>query len=216
MIFELILDISRQYRKLIVVTILLLSVIGISIFSYLAITRSGKMAVEVHVAPSDATITVRSKQGMSEISDGTAYLKPGDYTVTVEKSGYEKYTIEQTFDDSRNIIVASLVPVSDEAKKWMQDHQDEYKENEKYGSRQAQQRSEVFFANNPLTTQLPYQDPYYQIGYKNGKDGNAVITVSTESPRYRYFAIKKIQSMGYDIADYKIEFTNYKNPLESK
>ncbi len=73
-----------------------------------------------------------------------------------------------------------------------------------------------FIDDNPITTRLPYIDPYYTIAYKTvGETSNdIVITIRTPSPRYRYVAIEKLKAWGYDVTDYKIEFIDFKNPLE--
>lgn len=216
MIFEVIIDLIVQYRKRIAFFIVIISVLGISILGYLAVTRAGKMAVDVHVVPSDAKVTIDGKKAFLFTNTGTTYVKPGEYTVIVEKTGYEKYETKLTFDDTRNMIVRSLAPISDEAKEWAKQHEADYQQNERYGGDVARQNGQHFFKNNPLARQLPIQDPYYQIGYITGEDNQATITINTPSPRYRYFAVKRLESLGYSAADYEVVFKDYKNPLESK
>lgn len=74
----------------------------------------------------------------------------------------------------------------------------------------------TFVSDNPIVKQLPYQHPYYSINYKTvGETTNdIIITIRTPSPRYRYSAVEKLKSWGYDPTDYSIEFIDYKNPLE--
>ncbi|MEO5950668.1 MAG: hypothetical protein ABIQ04_04425 [Candidatus Saccharimonadales bacterium] len=76
--------------------------------------------------------------------------------------------------------------------------------------------SSSFLTDNPIVSRLPYQDPYYNISYKTDSQttNQITLTIRTPSPRYRYTAIGKLQSWGYDPTDYKIEFIDYKNPLE--
>ncbi len=75
---------------------------------------------------------------------------------------------------------------------------------------------ESFIKDNPIVTNLPYINPYYSIEYKTaGETSNEItLTIRTPSPRYRYEAVKQIRGWGFDPTSFKIEFIDYKNPLE--
>ena len=76
---------------------------------------------------------------------------------------------------------------------------------------------ESFVKDNPIVTNLPYINSYYSIEYKTaGETSNEItLTIRTPSPRYRYEAVKQIRGWGYDPTSFKIEFIDYKNPLEA-
>ena len=196
----------------------LLQLIGVGLFILIVawalatyITRSGKVAVVVRVVPSSATISVNN----TNIGNGTHYLKPGQYTFTATKDGFEqqKITTTITSDKDQNVVALSLVPKSDEAQKWADSHQDEYKKNETYGAIQASNDGKYFTDKNPITTKLPFTDPYFTIGYTPNPDNTITLTVSTPSPRYRFYAVEQIRKMGYDPTDFKIVFKDFNNPL---
>lgn len=66
----------------------------------------------------------------------------------------------------------------------------------------------------PITKRLPFNDPYYIIGYKTvGTSNDIVVTIHTSSPRYRYYALKQLYTLGFDPTDYVIEYSDFKNPL---
>jgi hypothetical protein len=90
------------------------------------------------------------------------------------------------------------------------------KKNESYGAIEASNNGKYFTAKNPITTKLPYNDPYYTIGYTPRTDGGVDLTISTPSPRYRFYAVEKIRELGYDPTDFVIVFKDFKNPLGDK
>lgn len=178
------------------------------------ITRIGKLPVTMAVVPSDASVTIDGQA----LGSGTQWLKPGTYTATMKKDGFEaqKRLAVVSDEKSQNVIAASLVPKSDEAKRWASEHDKQYKDNEKYGALQAKAENEYFVSQNPIVKKLPYVDPYYTIGYVTGSNDSLTITIQSSSPRYRFYAVEKIRDMGYDPTDFVIQFKDFKNPLEAK
>ncbi len=182
--------------------------------AFILLSRIGKLPVTVSVVPSDATITVNNQ---SE-GNGTAWLVPGTYKVKIKKDGYtpQEKTVIVSDKKTDNVVVASLKPESDEAKKWATEHAKEYKDNEKYGAIEASSNGEYFSAINPITKKLPFTDPYYKIGYIVGDKQSITLTVATTSPRWRFYAVEKIREWGYEPTDFVISFTDFKNPLEMR
>lgn len=176
------------------------------------ISRSGKVGLYVSIAPSNATVKI----GDSQYGRGTQWLAPGTYPVEVTRDGFEevKRTIIVSGDKEQNVLAVSLPPKSDEAKKWAEQHQDEYKRNEQYGAIEAAQTGKYLAKSAPITTKLPFKDPYFTIGYTISDKQDITLTIKTPSPRYRFYAIEKIREFGYDPTDFRIEFTDFKNPLE--
>ena len=109
-----------------------------------------------------------------------------------------------------------MIAVSSDAKKWADDHTTEYRKNEAYGAIEASVNGDYFTERNPITTKLPYVDPYFTLGYISHDNQTISLTIETPSPRYRYFAIEKLRQMGYDPTDFDIIFKDFKNPLDIK
>lgn len=173
--------------------------------------RAGKEPLTIAVVPSDARITVNGNQ----MNDGNHWVNEGTYTITAEKDGFEKQQQSLTVskEKDQNVVALSLVPKSDEAKAWAKKHADKYKDNERYGARAAHTEGEYFTNQNPITKELPYTDPYYKIGYIVNEDRTITITILTQSPRYRFYAIEQIREWGYDPTNFVIDFKDFKNPL---
>ena len=178
------------------------------------IGRVGKTPLTIAAVPSDAKIIVEGHQ----LGNGTHWLVPGSYDLTVEKEGFEKQSqvVIVTPDKSNNVAALSLVPKSKEAKEWADKHAQEYQKNEAYGAIAARADGEYFTNTNPITKKLPFTDPYFSIAYIVNDDQSINITVSTPSPRYRFYAIEKIREWGFDPTDFKIVFKDFVNPLGVK
>lgn len=176
------------------------------------ISHIGKLPVVVKTVPSSATIRVSS----SSVSNGTTWLAPGKYTITVDSEGFvsRKETLVVTDIKKQNVIAIALTPSSDTAKEWAAKHENEYKDIEPYGSIEANNNGLYIAKAHPITNVLPIEDPYYQIRYTITDDDTVSITIVTPSPRYRYYALQKIRDLGYNPTDYRIKFTDFKNPLE--
>ena len=207
-------DFFYQYKKQIIYGV---GVFFVFIILWAIITfamRSGKVATVISVVPSSSQITINGEK----TSNGTKYLKPGTYKISVSKDGFEtnNQTAIITSEKDQNVIAASLLPQSDEAKKWANEHGDDYTKNEIYGSIQANSNGKFFASKNPITEKLPFEDPYFNIGYVANTDQSIKLTISTPSPRYRFFAIEQIRKWGYDPTDFTIEFRDFKNPLAPK
>lgn len=201
---------KRKFFIGVVLFIILVAIWGITTF----VNRQGKVAVFINTVPSDAEIVFNNTRE----NNGTKWMKPGDYTVTAKKDGFTAVTRKVRITDlkTQNVVAISLHAESDEAKKWAADHVLEYQKNEAYGTIEANTNGEYFSNLNPITTKLPFVDPYFKIAYVTNDDQSITLTVTTPSPRYRFYAVEKIREFGYDPTDFVIEFKDFKNPLEVK
>ncbi|MDB5183734.1 MAG: exported protein of unknown function [Candidatus Saccharibacteria bacterium] len=203
--------IQRNKRRIVIVCVVIFAlIIGGAIYTYAI--RQGKTGVVVSAVPSDAQITFN---GQSE-GNGTDWVKDGSYTVTAKKDGYQTLTktVLVSGDKPQNVVALSLTASSDDAKKWANNHADDYQKNEEYGAIEANVNGQYFSSLNPITSKLPFQDPYFTIGYITNNDNVSItLTITTPSPRYRFYAVEKIRQLGYDPTDFKIVFKDFKNPL---
>lgn len=204
---------QRHKQRIIVIS----SLIGIVFIAWTAIVltgRIGKLPVVVAVVPNNATITANGQR----IGNGTQWLTSGTYKISASKDGFKtiKKSVTVTDNKSQNVIALSLTAESSEAKKWANEHQQEYTNNEQYGAIAANADGKYFADRYPLTTKLPFTDPYFTIGYIVNEKGAATITITTPSPRYRFYAVEQIRKFGYDPTDYTIDFKDFHNPLEQQ
>ncbi len=201
----------EKYKKEIATCVALLFSLLIIYAVVLMISRIGKVGVEFHLVPGDSTITINNKV----YGNGTQYLSPGDYTAKITHEGFASSETSFIASSDKATVAVSLTPSSDEAKKWAEAHQSAYKDNERYGAVQARQDGRLFRERFPIVNRLPYEDPYYKIAYRSKNNRDLTITITTESPRYRYMAVQKIREFGFSPSEYKIDFVDYKNPLEA-
>lgn len=203
----------QQHKKTITLclVVFLLVIFAWGITTY--ITRAGKVGVTIKTVPSDATVLINDKPA----SSGTHWLVADTYEITAQKDGFKTRTktVIVSGDKNQNAVALSLTPVSDVAKRWAEANEYEYKKNEEYGAIEARANGAYFQAKNPIAKVLPYTDPYYEIGFKQSEGDTVIITIDTPSPRYRYLAIQKFRDLGFNPTEYRIQFTDFKNPLEA-
>lgn len=181
------------------------------IISLLALNHAGKVSVDITVVPSDATVQV---DNTSFTNKKSVYLKPGNYTVTVSKDGFESTTQEITVsEDTTAHIIAALYPVSSDATAWYNEHQDDYYELEGIAGTAANETGQEFINKYPITGSLPIQKATYLIGYKKTDDQKNIIITITAYEGYRESALQEIRNLGFDPSNYTIEFNNYENPF---
>lgn len=207
-------ELIQRYKRKIIYSISAVFLVIIVWFTITSIDHMGKLPVYVAIVPDDASVQF---DGVAR-NNGTQWIKPGTYNVVVQKSGFE--TVKRTIivDDkkSQNVVAISLLPNTADAKKWADDHEGDYRKNEAYGAIEASTNGDYFTERNPITTKLPYVDPYFTLGYISHDNQTISLTVETPSPRYRYFAIEKLRQMGYDPTDFTIIFKDFHNPLGDK
>jgi len=206
-------SLQRHKKRIITVVIVVFIVIIIGAFITF-FGRVGKLPLVIATVPSSATITIDGRQ----YSNGTQWLKPGTYKISASKDGFESAdkSVIVTDKKQQNVVAISLSPKSDEAKEWASKHQKDYSNNEQYGAIEANVNGKYFSDTNPITTKLPFNDPYFTIGYTVREDSSITITIATPSPRYRFYAVEKIRELGFDPTDYVIDFKDFHNPLEQK
>jgi hypothetical protein len=202
--------IQKHKRQAVIIFVAIIALITLAMTATYA-GRAGKTAVVISTVPSDAQITFSDQNE----SNGTQWLKDGTYKVVAKKDGFDTLTrtVIVSKDKSQNVVAVSLTAKSADAKKWAADHDNDYRRNEQYGAIEASSNGQYFTSLNPITAKLPFQDPYFTIGYTQNNDQTISLTITTPSPRYRFYAVEKIRQLGYDPTDFKITFNDFLNPL---
>jgi len=204
----------RSNITLAVTFIVLIVLVFVGYFIYTSITRSGKLAVEINAVPSDAKITMNG----TEVSNGTIYLKPGYYEVKGTKDGFAEFKNEINIETNGQVVSVPMIAESDAAKTWANENEQEYLDLESEAGVEAQQQGEIFAKKNPIVSLLPYESFLYTIGYRadnSDKTGNSIILEISAAEGYRQQAIYQLRQWGYDPTNFKINFSDYKNPFSS-
>ncbi len=191
---------------------LVLFLVGYYIF--LQATRTGKIAVDVATVPADASVDI---SGTNYGSAKTIYLQPNkNYSVKIHKNGFKDVAFSQYITRDNHNITVGLTGQSESAIKWQQDNQDKYTELEGAIGQIANQEGVSFVDKNPIVPSLPYENLIYSIGYRadaSDPSGKAIILTINAPEGARNAAIQQIRDLGYDPLDYKIEFSDYRNPF---
>lgn len=206
----------QKYRRVLIVTGVLcgLAILGFGIYwQYkIAESRQGKLAVPVQVVPSNARVTLSTGEELP--SRGEAYIKPGDYKVTVKADGFATQTRELRVSESAApYIYVGLAGKSADAKKWQENNRRDYDTLEKLTTAKSREYSALFDRNNPIVADLPIHDPYYSVGYRNDGDTSVTLVVWGTSPANRAAALEMLRDKGYEPTDYRIEYDGFENPL---
>lgn len=207
-----------KYRRSILIGVIVLVVACISIAIYFnhlsAQQRRGKLPVPVEVVPRDAKVTVATGEELP--SRGEAYLKPGEYKVTVAREGFESQTRTlRVSADAVPYIYIGLVGKSKESADWQKAHQTEYQRLELLTVEKNREYNTLFKSTNPIVNVLPIKDPYYSIDYRNHDDKSVELIVWGTSPAKRRAALEFLRTKGYEPTDYRIQYDGYTNPLET-
>jgi len=191
-------------------------ILGIVIFGSIAFyERNGKMSVTINTLPDDSIVTLNNVT----LSSPKTYLTPGTYTATIARSGFatENRTVVIT-EEGQNVFSIALVPITEEARKWAEKHKDEYNQFANSVRNISQNRYDALKQNNPITDKLPYKNLLFSISYRPDEadlSGTRIVLEITASETYRQAALFQIRKWGFDPTDYRINFSDYQNPITS-
>lgn len=175
-------------------------------------TRSleGKIAVEIVAVPEDAVINLSGER----VSNGVVYIKPGTYTVTGYKEGFDKMSYNLNIVDQGQKVFVLLTGSSDAAKTWISNNQTKYYSAQAQASEQVTSDTKAFLEKNPIIAKLPYENDLFKIAYKldpSDSSGLSIIVTISASEQYRNMAVAQIITLGYNPSDYVYEFTDFTN-----
>jgi hypothetical protein len=133
-----------------------------------------------------------------------------EYVITGEREGWT--TFERTIrlnEFNRNIIVV-LEPNSDEARKWQESNQSAYTMLEQYAGEEAVAAGEYMRTRYSIINSLTHMGQGYIItyGFKDPSDVDSFFILIRAPIGLRSAAVKRIYNLGFDPADYNIEFTD--------
>lgn len=165
--------------------------------------------------PADATLFIDNK----EIKTTTISLKNGRYEIRAEKDGFASYTSTLIVNDYTTYVAVALTPESDEAKKWAEANEDAYLDFESKVGVDEAEAGKLFVEANPIVAKLPLNNYTYKVGYisdPGDASGKSIILTVTAYSGYRNAAISAIYDLGFDPAEYKIQFNDYTNPFSEE
>jgi hypothetical protein len=200
-------------RSKIIAIVVIIVVITLLYSAGSALNHRGKPKVLINVAPTDSTVTIDGKKTKAH----TVYLKPGTHTFTATRQYFDTAQITKNFQNDTTI---NLLPAasSQQAKRYILDHQDVQKQRDYVGGLQEDETTQKAASASPLIHQLPLHDRYFSIDYgqsPTSKDNSSIaIIVRASSVDGRAMAIDWIKQKGFDPSDYEIVFSDAPHPLQ--
>ena len=202
-----------KYSRVVGVVVGLLLIVPIVYYIHQLSDQNGKIQVHVDIVPQESKTTVNGKETSSR---GTIYLEPGEYTFKADLSEFTGYSKTTYIDKGNTIISVGLTPITDTARKWVNNHTNDYNRIKGLGDTHASEIGRSFNERNPIAKSLPYRTFMYTIGYINDSSDpseNSIILTIYASEGYRQAALYRIRQLGYDPTDFTINFKNYENPF---
>jgi hypothetical protein len=194
-------------RKFVVV--LSITVIAILIIAFINfLSGLGKDVVSIVSAPKDASLILDNTK---TIKPGKQKLKTGTHTIIAKRNGFDEQ-IKQFDTSQTNIVWFNLSPNSDEGRKYVQNHSDEYDTVYEIAKAQTAKRVENKVSDYPLIRKLPANVyPLFIINYDQSKkfpydDTKIAIYITSNAPDGKQSALKYIYVLGFDPSDYEIVF----------
>lgn len=189
--------------KLILALLFLAGVICLVIFLYFDSKKTA--TVEVLYTPQSAELRI----GDSTYKAGTVRIEPGDYTLTVKKSGFAEYSEDFTISDSETkefgIILRSN---SHETENWYNENEEDMNIMEIISDRNSRNESEEIVENMPIIKDLPYIHARgaFRIDYGIGSDPKSqALYITHKTDVAKELALDFIRdSLGYEPEEFEI------------
>lgn len=205
-------NIAYYIRRLWWVGVLLAVMLIVVVLAVLLSRRNAAANIEITLVPDNAKVSIDGQPSKS----GKSRVSPGPHNIKAASEGFQTLAQDINVTDNLQQVVFALTPISDEAKKWAREHQEDYARAEELGGQAAAQQNKDFAARYPLVDKLPYATGFYEINYsiEDRRKNTIYIRIDSTSPMGRQVALQQIRDWGYDPTDYKIIFPGLINPLD--
>jgi hypothetical protein len=205
---------NRQTRILILIVVLVVTIIGLSIWS--VARHSGKVGVKVVVLPTDSTLTIDGVR----TKPGTIYFTKTTHTIKVSKQyfGDVTKTINFATYDRLHTLYMLPLPNSDKAIQYLLDHPEVQTQREAASGDEAIQDQQEL-SKNKLIPLLPYTGPgtEYVVDYGSTEqaDGSQKLTIfiQADTDQAKQDALKWVRSKGTDMSKIAIVYQPITNPI---
>lgn len=194
---------DKGLRKLIIIGLVVIAVIGLGYLTYQSILSSRRGTVVMDSIPQDLKLTLNGKR---IASTGKLTITPGTYTLEAERSGFASDKKEITVEKkTTQTIQMYLLPNSPEGEEWVKNHpQEAYKLEGLVGAKLEKATQQAIVKNN-LITELPYIGPgfFFRIDYGPPQPGSKYpdqpnIYITGETAEKRDMALVWMRSHGYN------------------
>ena len=173
---------------------------------------SNEGATGIIKTPDDAEVYINDKK----VGDSVNLEVGKEYHIVGKKSGWKDYDKKVVFKEYDKNIIVTLEPNSTEARQWLSGR-DNQSRIEGAAGENADAYGQYLRKKYPIIDSLSYDSGLFVLtyGYKTPGDDDSFF-LQIKSPFGFYSdGITKIYSLGFDPADYKVEFDEtYTNPFK--
>ncbi|MDR3297881.1 MAG: hypothetical protein LBT19_00670 [Candidatus Nomurabacteria bacterium] len=192
-----------KQQKIIGGVIIAVFILIICIALFTLISRIGKIAVQVKVAPFDAALYLN---GTKVKNDGVNYISPGTYTLTAEREHFEALTEVVVISEKNSYILGKLTPGDEEGEEIANERIKDYLAVEGVMGGLANKEGEEIKEKWPILKYLPINNKFYSISYAYDDAREPIILVKADT-QYIDIAVQKLKLLkDVDLVEYKIVF----------
>ncbi|MDR1032523.1 MAG: hypothetical protein LBL84_00740 [Candidatus Nomurabacteria bacterium] len=196
-----------------VISVVLALVAAYVVLCIIALQKPHEGAIRIVKTPTNADVYIDDKKVGDEV-----VLEVGkEYHVVGKKSGWKNYDKKITVHEYDKNIPVALEPDSEEAERWLKEHDDNSLSRESAAGENAASKGKYLENKYPIINSLSYKGSLFTVtyGYDTPGDDDSFY-VLVDSP-YGFYSdgIKKIYDLGYDPGNYTIKFNDFKNPFEA-
>ncbi|MDK2899486.1 MAG: hypothetical protein PWQ10_673 [Patescibacteria group bacterium] len=195
-------------RKLVIFIALLLTIISLAIYIYIA---SGTY-LKFTVAPQEVYVSIDNKDKKQINNKDSINIEPGKHSITISQDEFKSYTEEIEITKSKtNTILVALTPLTDNARNIMKSKEN-IKVIEPFEAIITAKNAKIIKENYSIIKDLPVKSFRYQIyGCKSEKypDDSTKVALCISytdgnEDDIKQTAFNRLEKMGYNPSDYEI------------
>ena len=191
-----------------------LSIFIVLIIIVIAVVHSliNNATISIQVTPSSAKITLDGRS----VSSGDIKVKPGTYTVSATKDGFEAQ--EVTVEAKANQVSSALLILtsnSEDTKNWYQEHEEDRLLLESISGTSFDHETNIMANKYPVINFIPYNGTTYDINYGTCENSDFCIMINALVPNGFNDATNYLRDHIQNIGAYQYIYTDFENPFRN-
>lgn len=194
-------------RNLFIISI----IIGLAFIAIVVYSLIPKTYIKLATAPQSVKISIDNSETRSVKNGDSIRIEPGRHTITVSQNEFRSYTKEiDTKNGQTTEFVVALTPLTNAAKKLLEDSKSQIVVQRFYGEIYIQQTNKIT-KNYPILSILPIQARLYIVSAcmsQKYPDNPTKIALCVDYKQQDFdikpYVLEDIQSRGYNPVDYEI------------
>lgn len=187
-------------------------IVAIVVYSlFVVISRIGKVAVSVDIAPFTAKVTLN---GEPVANHSTVYLEPGEYAVEAKQEHFTDFAQNFVISEKDHQIYGLMDPTDDEGQRIYVERIKDFYYVEGIFGEIVNAEGEARLEKYPILAYLPYNKPTFSISFQTKEGGEPQINIKSQRVYYDA-AVAKLYSFDkkISVAAYDVQIADYKDPF---